>query len=492
MHNQQEKEHKPPIVLQEGETFGTIQLTTEITPITNKKQRILFTVDTSGSMSDKCEDGRSKLNHIVYSLENMVRFFAKNHTQTYISILSFDEETTEIINQEHITPEKVEYIIQKINQMHPEGCTNLEKALKKAGEWIEEQATQYMEEIKQDNAELTHIFMTDGESTTGKKEPEYLSSLVKTIKNTTNIFIGFGKTHDSYTLNRLATTKKSNYYFIDILEKAGYIYGEILHSILFKATEDAFLEIYHGHIYNWKTNTWDTKIQIDPLTSGSHKVFHIKTTEPRKVTAFLQDESNHYYEEIDTIPELENTPSNLTNDMYRQKTMEWLYQIRNIDQDQDQDQDLEQVIDQRKQTKQIKKEMTQFLTQMKEYMKQTNQMDDPFMKVLCDDIYISIATAGTRQGNMFCTSRQRSQGMQRSYNVTQYDIEEEDNTLTYHTCSSNIESPYTTLKCADIMSQIRGYTKEENDDVEPIPSFLLNMPLRPRKQSVEHNEEYVL
>ena len=46
-------------------------------------------------------------------------------------------------------------------------------------------------------------------------------------------------------------------------------------------------------------------------------------------------------------------------------------------------------------------------------MDDNNLNDDKFMKNLCDDIYISYESIGTKFANMFINSRQTSQGKQR-------------------------------------------------------------------------------
>jgi len=52
---------------------------------------------------------------------------------------------------------------------------------------------------------------------------------------------------------------------------------------------------------------------------------------------------------------------------------------------------------------------------LRNYMRTNDMMEDPFLKQLCDDIHITYITRGTRHADMYSTSRQTSQGLQRSY-----------------------------------------------------------------------------
>ena len=55
-----------------------------------------------------------------------------------------------------------------------------------------------------------------------------------TKKTITNAFVGFGIDHDTVLFNKLGNLTNSGYYFIDKLENAGLVYGEILHGVFYK------------------------------------------------------------------------------------------------------------------------------------------------------------------------------------------------------------------------------------------------------------------
>jgi hypothetical protein len=50
-------------------------------------------------------------------------------------------------------------------------------------------------------------------------------------------------------------------------------------------------------------------------------------------------------------------------------------------------------------------------------------MEDKFLKVLCDDMYVATKTIGTVYGHMYAIARQTSQGEQCVYNVTRIPYE---------------------------------------------------------------------
>jgi hypothetical protein len=107
-----------------------------------------------------------------------------------------------------------------------------------------------------------------------------------------NIFVGFGLDHNAYLLKILSSSNKNKYYFIDALEKAGLVYGEILHSIIYKIFENISITIKGGYIYDWKKNVWSNDIVIDDLVSDINKVFHIISKNPSNCEVIIK--GNNY------------------------------------------------------------------------------------------------------------------------------------------------------------------------------------------------------
>ena len=55
--------------------FGILNLAAVSVPGSGTTLELVFSVDQSGSMSDACSDGRSKMQHIIHTLKNMIVYY---------------------------------------------------------------------------------------------------------------------------------------------------------------------------------------------------------------------------------------------------------------------------------------------------------------------------------------------------------------------------------------------------------------------------------
>ena len=103
-----------------GWKFGifNLKIRSEI-PITKKHIHIFFTIDASGSMSDTCTDGRTKMQHILYTLENMLRiFYEKPDCNISVHVQSFDTTIYKCIEgNSNIKMENLEDLLEKIKHI---------------------------------------------------------------------------------------------------------------------------------------------------------------------------------------------------------------------------------------------------------------------------------------------------------------------------------------------------------------------------------------
>lgn len=411
--------------------FGILSLNAISTPLTQKELEFIFMIDSSGSMSDKCSDGRTKMQHIIHTVKNMILYFKENPSiKINITINSFDDMFHRVLGRCSVTDENYNSIISKIDGIIPLSTTNIEFALKSVKQTIES--------IKQDfpDHDIINIFMTDGEATSGNTDYTYLANIVD--RTITNAFIGFGIDHDSKLLNAISKGENSAYYFIDKLENSGFVYGEILHGIVYKFLSNVQISVINGLIYDFKNNIWSENLSIGEIVSEANKKFHIISNNTDECAIILKAKQEHNSTEVNlTIVNHKNT-EDFTNYIYRQRTLQHLFSVDEFFKKKNSyiylytslPFDLS-ISDKIKEDKRIIKEnLRAFLQEMKQFMEENNLNDDKFMKNLCDDIYISYKTFGTHFGYMYNNARQTSQGMQRCYTVSHTpEIEPETNNL---------------------------------------------------------------
>ena len=484
----------------EDAKFGILNFTAVNTRETSEELDFLFVVDCSGSMSDPCSDGRSKMQHIIHTLKNMILFFNEHpNTKINITINAFDTKIYPIVTRTKITDENLNEIIYKIEKIAPRGSTNIEFALKKSAEEINRLKSQFPSSI------INHIFMTDGEATDGSRDITILQTNV--IPDITNAFIGFGVEHDASLLNGISSVGKSGYYFIDKLESAGLVYGEILHGILYKLITDSEIIIENGLVYNFKTNTWVDSLQIGDIVSEANKTYNIISSNPDECTVNIKGCVGDL---VILFPSTQIENTDLSTQIYRQRTLQLLYEANdfcNRKRAYDNSKDSGSFIYNRndpafrafeEEKKVLKLKFANFLEEIKKYMTDNHLDEDRVLKNLCDDIYICYRTFGTKFGTMYCTARQTSQGTQRQYtassigftedlyepnrkirqlnarnhqlnrqtNAVQFDGIDDDFELPIlqHTMSDFADTPYLTPQASQLMREISRPIDHNNDN----------------------------
>jgi hypothetical protein len=492
----------------ENEFFGILKMVAPSCKITEATQELIFVIDRSGSMGDLCSDGRTKMHHIIYTLKNMILYLNDlnnnvnniNNINFYITIFAFDNKFSHILKRIIVNNESVEEMIRVIENIRPQGSTNIEIALTNVKEYIGELRGEYP------HHNISHIFMTDGEATDGISDCDALKDLV-CDDSVINAFIGFGINHDAMLLNGISSKKNSSYYFIDILEKAGLVYGEVLHGILYKYLEDVEIEVLNGFIYDFKMNKWTDKLCLGNIVGEANKNFHITSSTPHLcevIINFIMTDDKLFL----CVPKLIDTNTDYTKYLYRQKTLELLFEVSQnqhnvldsrknifsqIVNDDETSGELNILTKREKNENSLKYKLIDLIKDIKKYMQDNGLTEEKFLKNLCDDIYISYKTIGTRYGAMYSCARQVSQGNQRCYNVTQTpkdigdrdiddrDIDTKDEELNGSSCSipkflsldktclqHNVsdfsDMPYLTPTAAKLMRDISSRGEGEEGD----------------------------
>ena len=289
----------------EQHNFGILQIEISDTPMVTTGQDIFMSDDMSGSMEDRTKDGRTKIQHMIHTTKNMINVLAQAQAvqaqkpDINIAIDGFDDLIEQVIPLTKVTEDNVDAMYKRIDKkLKARNSTNIEIALENAKTKINQ--NQQGKGKGQDRIQH-HIFMTDGQVTKGSADHAHLASLVD--PNYSNIFIGFGLDHDAELLQALAANTNSACYFVDNIENTGLIYGEILHGILYTALYDVKIEMQNGEIYDYKTNTWSTTLEIATLNSEAKKTYHVRaaTQTNQEISAIITGKTQ----------QLPNQPHNL-------------------------------------------------------------------------------------------------------------------------------------------------------------------------------------
>lgn len=426
----------------EDQVFGILSLNIRDEIPAAKELEIKFMVDCSASMTERV-DKLTKMEHVIHTIKNMVTIFHKlTETNVKLRIDSFDNNIYTNVNTgtKNVCESDLDELLEQVSQITPQGATNIELALRNNRPRTKVKEEQALDSV---NPDKIHLLLTDGCITSGSTNIDYLKTLIN--HDYTNYFIGYGLDHDSQLLAALAATGQHNEYrFVDALEKAGLVYGEIIHDILYKALEDVVLDAENCEMYDYVTNTWTTHLEIGHLSSDQKKTYQIRAPDPKTALIWISARSLHktrahqiisnnvvFQTHASTVTE----KCDLSDYILRQKTQELLYKVKTFinKRQEDKNQDIYSIYEldptEKKDPtndlkKDLKEELKTFLNFLLDYVTLHNKEKDLFLRTLCDDIYIAFKTFDSSKAAMFVNSRQTSQGRQQTYSVKSNFVDE--------------------------------------------------------------------
>ncbi len=385
-------------------TFGKIKINplhvdnTEGAP--PKKLDIRFNVDNSGSMVDRCSDGRKKMDHVLFAAEQLLRKIQETPNVVAVaSMCSFDDDIRGIFKSQPVTAENVEIMSVKMQSIKPAGSTNIYKVLK-------------METDTPPNEDPTveslFMMLTDGQATTGKyTDHEGLINQAKQINaDTRMVLVGCGTDHDHKLFSGIQRKRhNSEYLFVSDIEKTMETCSETIYKILNTVATKVTIEVRGGEIYDWLTNTWVTIIETSNMAAGIEKTYNVRSETPDKFEATIRATVRATQEKCVQEVTDKHLGVNLTTDKYRQRTLETLFEANKVNSG----------INTCSSIKDAKKTLTSLMVEMKKYMDENGLREDKMLKLLCDDIWTCHQTIGTMYGEMYTCARQTSQATQSIY-----------------------------------------------------------------------------
>mgnify|MGYP000864608529 CR=1 FL=1 len=400
--------------------FGIINIKMKPMSITKQPTFILFTIDRTGSMLEQDKNGITRIQQVKETLKNCIRYLAKQDIEFYICIHAFNDTVETIINNTLINANTdLSDIINVINNIECDGLTNMGEALLSGIVKMDLYA------LHNPTHQISHIFMADGNPTTGNVDDSQLSNMV--CEKYYNVFIGYGKDHNVCLLRDLCKNKNSNYLFVDKLENTSLVYGEAIHKILYPALKNIEIIIEDGYIYDWKTNEWTNVITEGVFIGEETKTYNIKTTNEDNVSVAIYADYGDCFEMNGLIDTMNKIPAlitpdgslidnvnNLTHHIYRQMVMELLFKAKaNLN--------AVQKID-------LKTKIRELFDKMIYYNKFEQHDASQMIKTLLSDLSIVYNALDCNNLSPFVMSRYSSQGGQNSYNTT-FDNDDHDEIL---------------------------------------------------------------
>ncbi len=392
---------------QTKKTFGVLQLDVNVFQQLRRKLELIVNQDISGSMSDRCRDGRSKMEHTRFTLERIFDYMVQNGIDVSVGLFAFDNVIEERIPLQVLDSSNVERLTIELNRLKPRNGTNIGKAL-----------DQEKVPPKSPEADRLFILLTDGQANDGVRDKVSLKRKVDKIlaeEDTTVVTVGCGIDHDSKLLDYI---NPGNYYFVDDFEKSGLVCGEFLDKQLNTLLKKVVITVENGEIFSWRENEWVTSLSVANIVAECNRTYHVRASNPAefvvRITAISTKDNSSFVCEVDE----KEFEQDLTKFQFRQETLEVLSEVRLYNES------VGQEFRNGANAKRIKKNLLDLFKRMKDHMDKNNLReseceDGKFMRVLCDDIVVAHRTFGSLAlSAMYINARQTSQGEQRTYNVS--------------------------------------------------------------------------
>ena len=425
--------------------FGVVTTQTPETDVIQSPIHFVLSIDTSSSMYD-CMDMLKK------TIKNILTYLYEVETTVYITIILFNTDITVVTKHSELNEETLEALLTEVDNIRSNGMTNMEQLFRELNK-------SHMESIKN-----IHLFLTDGEPTSGLQTTGGLCRILMNMDvspadedNTSHTefehhFLGFGTSHNQAVLDELVGITSGEYYFVDTMENAGLVYGEVLNNILYRAFEYITFTSDNIEFYNYKTNHWDNKHTITSLSSMRKVETHVRFAwecEPGDLCINITYTRNNYTDHtissvthVDTthnIKDYDNTfPKHVSERnleiakyLYRQEVLETLYEINNYKPTYDERASVygstyhlggasvsSPTARARSPSESHRDKLKTLFEKINEFVQKNALQDDPFMKQLTDDVYVAYKSFGVQRLRVYSVSRHISQGEQRAYNVS--------------------------------------------------------------------------
>ena len=351
--------------------------------------------------------------------------------------------------------ENADELCLKIDRIRPRNGTDISQTLV----CLKQRA-----ESRDSGFKQTAIILTDGLANAGITDVNVMKTQLSDKCN--NIFIGLGVDHDDRLLQQLASTQLgNNYFYIQEIEKAGLVFGEILHELLYTVISNIEIRVTGGEIYNYATNKWENELKVHALTSDAVKTYHIRSADESAISIAIYgcigDDSHISLieDDITPVPVLLSFEgiveiNNLARHVMRQKVLESLFEAHKYS--------MNNVCDSTASAL-IYKNLSELYANIKKYMADNMLETNEYYTMMCDDLSITLETLHHEKAAMYSGARQTSQGRQMAYNISQVNRDHLKNgRQPFEPAAQHALSAYTSCEQGRVM---RECSQDENPHI---------------------------
>lgn len=255
-------------------SFGILRASVPETPSVFDAMHWVFTIDQSGSMDEICKDGKTKISHIRQTITHIVDFLLISTQETgqhhYISVIGFSNTATPICTTQIVDSAFVCRLPTIVGGLRPSGSTSFEAALPLTSEALSAP-------IPFNRVQRVNLFMTDGNITAGTNNVECLKTIYR-HHSVSHVFVGFGTDYAFSTVEALADVPRGSHFFVESIENAGLVYGEIIHGCLHEIFQEVNLHGHNLEIYDFKANAWTSELSVPNMPSGKDRVWQVRAS----------------------------------------------------------------------------------------------------------------------------------------------------------------------------------------------------------------------
>ena len=394
--------------------YHTVDLVTgELSSVSRRELVTALNIDRSGSMADSGKDGHSALEHTIHTTKNIISYLEdlkEDNPELNLTILvnAFDNQMKNLGAYQIGDEENKKAYFKKLEKLEPRGSTNIEGAFQAIKN--DELYTSTPDDNK------AHILMTDGKPNCGKVSAV---GILESNPSGNQIYIGYGTGHDAKLLQRMAELSNGTYHFVDSIENAGMVYGEIIHGLLYAAVKDITVTVTGAEVYDFTKNKWSNTVKFNTFASQHTQSLILRSswdsvdivtvnivyTETGNGVIHSKTDSFNCYNCTNGESKVDSRNIIVEKQMFRQRALEGLYKAKEHN-----------AYDHTKKTE-LKKQLIELEKEMKKFMKTNSLDDDAFMLKLVADVFVAYTGIDSYFGDAFIGARLANQGNQRAYEI---------------------------------------------------------------------------